>query len=56
MSETKRTAATIEPLTEEQTYTIDRMVFSVQPVFKQEGNATLGTVLLRLMQNEVEHQ
>ncbi len=36
------------------TYHIDDRLFIVQSVFKENGNNTLGAILLRLMQSEVE--
>ena len=38
----------------EQRYTVEKMTFIVEPRFQTEGNRTLGTVLLNLMQYETE--
>ena len=38
----------------EQRYTVEKMTFVVEPRFQTEGNRTLGTVLLSLMQHETE--
>lgn len=34
------------------TYQIDGRQFIITPVFREESNETLGTVLLRLMEND----
>lgn len=42
------------PLDEKTTYHIGNRLFVVEPVFKEEGTDTLGSVLLRLMKEESE--
>ena len=42
------------PLDEQTTYRIGNRSFVVEPVFKEEGPDTLGSVLLRLMKEESE--
>ncbi len=41
-------------LVHEATYHIGKTVFIVQPVFKEAGHETLGEVLLKFMQSEME--
>ena len=43
-----------EEFLREQRYTVEKMTFVVEPRFQTEGNRTIGTVLLRLMQYETE--
>ncbi len=42
-----------EDLFQEQQYTIGRITFVVEPRFKDTAKETLGSILLKLMQNEV---
>lgn len=42
------------PLEESTAYRIKNQTFIVEPVFPKDGKETLGTVLLRLMQQDVE--
>mgnify|MGYP004469369411 FL=1 len=42
------------PLDQQTTYQINGRSFIVQPVFKENGTNTLGSVLLRLMQADCE--
>ena len=44
----------LNPLDEQTTYHIGNRSFVVEPVFKEEGTDTLGSVLLRLMKEESE--
>ncbi|MDO5401161.1 MAG: hypothetical protein Q4F17_09305 [Eubacteriales bacterium] len=44
----------LNPLDEKTTYRIGNRSFVVEPVFKKEGPDTLGSVLLRLMNEESE--
>ena len=44
----------IDELEAEQKYEVGDTVFTVKPVFKEEGKNTLATILLSLMQGEVE--
>lgn len=44
----------LNPLDEKTTYRIGNRSFVVEPVFKEEGPDTLGSVLLRLMKSESE--
>ena len=44
----------LNPLDEQTTYRIGNRSFVVEPVFKEEGPDTLGSVLLRLMKEESE--
>lgn len=37
------------------TYLIGKKKFLVQPVFSKIGNETLGTVLLRMIQSDIEY-
>ena len=37
-----------------QSYTIDKVTFVVEPRFRTTGCETLGSVLIKLMQNEVD--
>lgn len=41
-------------LTHEQRYTIEKITFVVEPRFQTTGDRTIGSVLLKLMQYEVE--
>lgn len=41
-------------LEQEQSYTIEDTTFIVQPRFRTEGKETIGSVLIKLMQNEVD--
>ena len=41
-------------LEQEQSYTIDNTTFIVQPRFRTDGKETIGSVLIKLMQNEVD--
>lgn len=43
-----------DDLTHEQRYTVEKITFVVEPRFQTEGNRTIGSVLLKLMQYEVE--
>ena len=43
-------------LSQEQRYTVDKNVFIVTPVFKEAGDATLVSALMRLMRNEIDNQ
>lgn len=43
------------PLEESTSYQVKDKTFIVEPVFLKEGKETLGTVLLRLMQQDVEN-
>lgn len=43
-----------DDLTREQRYTVEKIVFVVEPRFQNEGNRTIGSVLLKLMQYEVD--
>lgn len=43
-----------DDLTHEQRYTVEKVVFVVEPRFQTEGDRTIGSVLLKLMQYEVE--
>ena len=36
------------------TYKVDGKIFVVKPVFQTDGHDTLGTVLIRLMQADVD--
>lgn len=51
---TEDTTNNKEVLEAEQRYKVNDMVFIVKPDFKKEGNQTLATALLNLMQGEVE--
>ncbi len=42
-------------LTETTTYTIKGKTFIVEPVFKNEAKDTIGSILLRLIQSDVEN-
>ena len=42
------------PLKEETTYRFGNRSFVVEPVFRQDGPDTLGSILLRLMKSESE--
>ena len=48
----KTTASVNAQLNEETTYRIGNRSFVIEPVFKGEGENTLGCVLLRLMKYE----
>ncbi len=52
MTENKST--TNDVLDAEQRYEVGDVVFIVEPTFRQESNNTLATILLNLMQGEVE--
>lgn len=41
-------------LTHEQRYAIEKITFVVEPRFQTAGDRTIGSVLLKLMQYEVE--
>ena len=41
-------------LEQEQSYTIENTTFIVQPKFRTDGKETIGSVLIKLMQNEVD--
>ena len=41
-------------LAQEQSYTIGKITFVVEPRFRSEGNETLGSVLVKLMQSEID--
>lgn len=41
-------------LEQEQSYTIENTTFVVQSVFRTDGKETIGSVLIKLMQNEVD--
>ena len=43
-----------DDLTYEQQYKVGKITFVVEPRFQTEGNRTLGSVLLSLMQNEID--
>ena len=43
-----------EGLEQEQSYTIGKTTFIVESRFQSEGKETLGSVLVKLMQNEVD--
>ncbi|MDL2218640.1 transposon-encoded TnpW family protein [Christensenellaceae bacterium OttesenSCG-928-M15] len=42
------------PLEDTRTYTVQGKTFVVEPVFKEGAKETVGTVLLRLIQSDVE--
>lgn len=42
------------PLEDTQTYTVGKMAFIVEPVFRTDAKDSLGTVLLRLIQSDRE--
>ncbi|MFV0361918.1 MAG: hypothetical protein ACK5LL_02380 [Suipraeoptans sp.] len=42
------------PLENTRTYTVQGKTFIVEPVFKEGAKETVGTVLLRLIQSDVE--
>lgn len=39
---------------QEQSYTIENTTFIVQPKFRTDGKETIGSVLIKLMQKEVD--
>lgn len=45
-----------DELSQEQRYTVGRTVFIVTPVFKETGEATLASALMRLMRNDIDNQ
>lgn len=40
---------------QEQTYMVGNTAFIVEPKFRVDGQETLGSVLLKLMQNEIDN-
>lgn len=42
------------PLEDTRTYTVQGKTFIVKPIFKEGAKETVGTVLLRLIQSDVE--
>ena len=44
----------LNPLDEKTTYRFGNRSFVVEPVFRQDGPDTLGSILLRLMKSESE--
>ena len=49
-----KTGATKQSLDEQTTYRFGNRSFVVEPVFRQDGPDTLGSILLRLMKSESE--
>ena len=49
-----KTSATKQSLDEKTTYRFGNRSFVVEPVFRQDGPDTLGSILLRLMKSESE--
>ena len=43
-----------QELSKDQTYEFQGITFLVQPVFREQGERTLGTALIHLMQSEAE--
>lgn len=44
-----------QELEQEQTYIVGNTTFIVEPKFRADGQETLGSVLLKLMQNEIDN-
>ena len=59
MSKTDRTLMQDEQiqqaLEQEQAYMVGNTTFIVEPKFRADGQETLGSVLLKLMQNEIDN-
>ena len=49
-----KTGTTKQSLDEKTTYRFGNRSFVVEPVFRQDGPDTLGSILLRLMKSESE--
>ena len=45
-----------DELSQEQRYTVGKTVFIVTPVFKESGDATLVSALMRLMRTDIDNQ
>ena len=45
-----------DELSQEQRYTVEKTVFIVTPVFKESGDSTLFSALIRLMRNDIDNQ
>ncbi len=45
-----------DELSQEQRYTVEKTVFIVTPVFKESGDATLFSALIRLMRSDIDNQ
>lgn len=43
-------------LMQEQQYKVGQIVFTVNPVFKDDGKDTLTSALIRLMRNDIDNQ
>ena len=54
-SEIKSEQTCQNPMEETTTYHFEGRSYIVQPVFKTEGENTLGAILLRLMRSEYEN-
>ena len=59
MSKTDRTlmqkGQVQQELEQEQTYMVGNTTFIVEPIFRADSQETLGSVLLKLMQNEIDN-
>ena len=44
-----------QELEQEQTYMVGNTTFIVEPKFRADSQETLGSVLLKLMQNEIDN-